>query len=75
MGEAFGYYFNRQGEIVYRGRHIGLSLEDLEKVEMTIAIAGGAAKAEAVAAVCPVSGSGVLVTDEAAARAILERAH
>ncbi|MGF7088899.1 central glycolytic genes regulator [Kroppenstedtia sanguinis] len=75
VGEAFGYYFNRQGEIVYRGRHIGLSLEDLEKVEMTIAIAGGAAKAEAVAAVCPVSGSGVLVTDEAAARAILERAH
>lgn len=72
VGEAFGYYFNRQGEIVHRGRHIGLSLEDLENVDLTMAVAGGAAKAEAVAAVCPVSGSGLLITDEAAARAILE---
>ncbi|QKI83391.1 sugar-binding transcriptional regulator [Kroppenstedtia eburnea] len=75
VGEAFGYYFNRKGDIVHRGRHIGLSLEDLEKVEMTIAVAGGAAKAEAVAAVCPVSGGGMLITDEAAARAILATVH
>ncbi|PTX59611.1 central glycolytic genes regulator [Melghirimyces profundicolus] len=73
VGEAFGYYFNRKGEIVYRGRSLGLSLEDLENVEMTIAVAGGAGKAEAIAAVCPVSGRDTLITDEAAARAILKQ--
>ncbi|SMO65168.1 sugar-binding transcriptional regulator [Melghirimyces algeriensis] len=72
VGEAFGYYFNQEGEIIHRGRSIGLSLEDLKHVDATIAIAGGAGKAKAVAAVCPVSGRDTLITDEAAARAILD---
>ncbi|PTM56618.1 sugar-binding transcriptional regulator [Desmospora activa] len=71
VGEAFGYYFNRQGKIVYRGRSIGLHVSDLDRVEYTVAVAGGSSKAEAVAAICPVVGRDTLITDEAAARAIL----
>ncbi|MFC4077513.1 sugar-binding transcriptional regulator [Salinithrix halophila] len=71
IGEAFGYYFNRRGEIVHRGRSIGLNLEDLVNVDKVIAVAGGAAKAEAVAAILPVAGKDTLITDEAAARAVL----
>lgn len=71
VGEAFGYYFNREGKIVYRGRSIGLHVDDLERVEFTLAVAGGTSKAEAVAAICPVVGKDILITDEAAAREIL----
>lgn len=73
VGEAFGFYFDRAGSIVHRGRSIGLSFEDLKNVDTAIAIAGGAGKAEAVAAVCSVSRCDILITDEAAARAILKK--
>ncbi len=57
VGEAFGYYFNARvtssTAAAYRPQ-----FGRLENVEMTIAVAGGAGKAEAVAAVCPVSGGG-----------------
>ncbi|OYD08217.1 sugar-binding transcriptional regulator [Paludifilum halophilum] len=73
VGEAFGYYFNRNSEIVYRGRSIGLGLEDLEKADAIIAVAGGSSKAEAIAAICPAAGRDTLITDEGAARSILGR--
>lgn len=72
VGEAFGYYFNNKGEIVYRGRSIGLGLKDLKQAEVIVAVAGGCSKAEAVAAICPVAGIDILITDEAAAKAILK---
>jgi central glycolytic genes regulator len=72
VGEAFGYYFNPSGEIVSRVRTVGLQLEDLGGIELIIAVAGGRSKAQAIAAVCPAVGIDVLITDEAAARAILE---
>ncbi|MDR6225655.1 sugar-binding transcriptional regulator [Desmospora profundinema] len=71
VGEAFGHYFNRDGEIVHRGRSIGLHVDDLDRVDYTLAVAGGTSKAEAVAAICPVVGKDTLITDEAAARTIL----
>lgn len=72
VGEAFGYYFNNKGEIVYRGRSIGLGLNDLKQAQVIVAVAGGCSKAEAVAAICPVAGIDILITDEAAAKAILK---
>ncbi|SDW46567.1 central glycolytic genes regulator [Marininema mesophilum] len=71
VGEAFGYYFARDGRIVHYGRSIGLTLEDLARAHNVIAVAGGSGKAESIAAVCPVVGGGTLITDESAARAIL----
>jgi central glycolytic genes regulator len=72
IAEAFGYYFDRHGQIVHAMNTVGLKLADLSRIERIVAVAGGAKKAEAISAVargCPVQ---VLVTDEAVADAILE---
>lgn len=71
VGEAFGYYFDSSGELVYRMQTVGLRLEDVHKAEVVIAIAGGASKAEAIASVCRGANRDILVTDEAAAQAML----
>lgn len=72
MGEALGYYFDAEGRIVYAMNSIGLRMNDLERVETIIAVAGGADKAAAVLAVARGSRQDVLVTDEACAEAVLK---
>lgn len=72
VGETFGYYFNRDGEIVERVPTLGLKLDDLEKAEKLIAVAGGSSKAEAILAICSKVSRDTLITDEGAAKAILE---
>lgn len=74
VAESFGYYFNRGGEVVHRMPTVGLRLEDIERMETVIAVAGGASKAEAIDAVLRNGHEDVLVIDEAAAAAMLERA-
>lgn len=71
VGEAFGYYFDRDGEIVHQIETVGLRLDDVHHAEVVIAVAGGASKAEAVAAVCQGAKGDILVTDEAAAQGML----
>lgn len=73
VGEAFGYYFDPQGAIVHQIQTVGLKLQDVRKVEKLIAVAGGASKADAISAICPTLKQDVLVTDEGAARAILQK--
>lgn len=73
VGEAFGYYFNSHGEIVYRMQTIGIHLEHVKEAELVIAVAGGQSKAEAIAAVTKQQYQNVLVTDEAAARFMLNK--
>ncbi|MBA4496191.1 sugar-binding transcriptional regulator [Paenactinomyces guangxiensis] len=73
VGESFGYYFNRQGEIVYRVQTAGLQMKDLNRVEKIIAVAGGSSKAEAISAICSMLSQDTLITDEGAARAILKQ--
>ncbi|MGB8954170.1 MAG: sugar-binding domain-containing protein [Tumebacillaceae bacterium] len=71
IAEAFGYYFDRDGNIVHAMNTVGLRLSDLRHVERIVAVAGGRSKAEAISAVakgCPLQ---VLVTDEAVADHIL----
>lgn len=72
VGEAFGYYFNRRGEIVHRMKTVGIHLDDLKRMDRIISVAGGSSKAEAIAAFCSVAYRDILITDEGAARAILE---
>lgn len=72
VGEAFGYYFDREGKLVYRMNTVGLRLEDVRKAEMVLAVAGGTSKATAIASVCRGGIRDVLVTDEAAAEAMLK---
>lgn len=71
VAESFGYYFSRDGNVVHRMPTVGIRLEDIERMETVIAVAGGASKAEAIAAVLKYGQEDALVTDEAAAQAIL----
>ncbi|WP_371371978.1 sugar-binding transcriptional regulator [Sporomusa aerivorans] len=70
VGEALGQYCALPGEIVYVTSSIGLRLDDLAGIGTVIAVAGGSAKAKAILAVAGTGGQDVLVTDEAAAKAI-----
>lgn len=71
VGEAFGYYFNAQGEVVHKVRTIGLQLEDLNNVPTVIAVAGGASKANAISAVMKQNKNMILITDEGAANVLI----
>lgn len=73
VGEAFGYYFDREGHIVHKERTIGLQLNDLNEAQTIITVAGGSSKAEAISAYMKYRPSNLLITDEGAAKAILNR--
>lgn len=71
VGEAFGYYFNKRGEEVYSTPTMGLKDEHIEGIKYLIAVAGGTSKAEAILATLTNKPKGVLITDEGAARKVL----
>ena len=72
VGEAFGYYFDKSGEMVYSTPTIGVNDEVISKIENRIAIAGGKSKAEAIVAIESNLYESVLITDEGAARKIID---
>ncbi|MGY0693579.1 sugar-binding transcriptional regulator [Virgibacillus sp. FSP13] len=71
VGEAFGYYFNKAGDVVYKVRTIGIQLEDLDPAKCVITVAGGSSKAQAIASYFEQGKSDLFITDEAAAEQIL----
>jgi central glycolytic genes regulator len=71
VGEFFGYYVDRNSQVVHQIPTIGLQLTDLAKIKMRVAVAGGSSKAEAIQAVCALLPVQILITDEGAAEAIL----
>lgn len=72
VGEAFGCFYNEEGEIVYRLPRIGMQLKDLEHIELPILIAGGASKAEAIKAFAKLAPKQlVLFTDKGASTKVL----
>lgn len=72
VGEAFGYYFNDIGEIVYSTPTIGVNMENIKKINTAVAIAGGKSKAKAILSIEVNNNknnkNNVLITDEGAAR-------
>ncbi|MGM0471897.1 MAG: sugar-binding transcriptional regulator [Bacillota bacterium] len=72
VGEAFGYYFNQAGEVVFSIASVGLQLDELSAVDTTIAIAGGADKARAIIAVIKNGQQDVLITDQEAAEEMVD---
>jgi len=72
VSEAFGYYFDGDGNIVHEITTIGIELEKLNKVKELIAVAGGVEKAQAIVSVSKINKNFVLVTDEEVAKKILE---
>ena len=71
VGEAFGHYFNENGEIVYKLNTAGIDLETFKNVEESIAIFAGKRKANALIALSNINKNIVLITDEDSAQAIL----
>lgn len=72
VGEAFGYYFNQEGEIVYKLNTVGIDLETFKQVKDTIAVLAGTRKAEALIAISKINKNIVLISDEESAHRILE---
>ncbi|MCT8975897.1 sugar-binding transcriptional regulator [Clostridium sp. CX1] len=72
VGEAFGYYHDEEGKIVYSTPSIGIRNEEIGKIDTLIAVAGGKEKAEAIISIQKNYHNSVLVTDEGAAREIME---
>ncbi|MFF5995241.1 sugar-binding domain-containing protein [Lysinibacillus sp. KU-BSD001] len=72
VGEAFGYYFDEQGEIVHQIRTICIQPEHVKNSHHVIAIAGGAQKAKAIKAYFKrAAQQTIFMTDEAAANEML----
>lgn len=71
VAEAFGHYFNTNGDIVLETSTIGLSLEDFKRVSTVVGVASGKEKAEAIVAICKLHNNMTLIIDEGAARTIL----
>ncbi|GGK03484.1 central glycolytic genes regulator [Lentibacillus kapialis] len=72
VSEAFGYYFNGEGNIVHKVRTIGLHMDDWnENSQTVITVAGGRSKEKAITSYFKQGKSNLLITDEAAAEAIL----
>lgn len=75
VAESFGYFFDEEGEVVYKVPRIGLELTELPKVPIIIAVAGGKSKAKAINAYMKHAPEQTwLITDEAAANEILKGA-
>lgn len=70
VSEAFGYYFNEQGDIVHKVRTVGIHLEDLEQMKV-ITVAGGTSKVNAIASFIKQRKTDVLITDEVVAQQLV----
>ncbi|MDO1605090.1 sugar-binding domain-containing protein [Lactobacillus sp. YT155] len=72
VAEAFGDFFDSDGNVVYKIPRIGLHIRDLLKIKYVFAIAGGATKAKAIQAYMKnAPAQTILITDEGASNAIL----
>lgn len=71
VAEAFGHYFDINGNELWEYKTIGLSLDKFKETRDIIGVAGGDDKAEAIIAISHLSKNIILVTDENAARSII----
>lgn len=72
VAEAYGCYFDRKGKLVYSASTVAHDLGALKPQCALIAVAAGARKAEAIISVMQNRRHAMLVTDEGAAKAILD---
>lgn len=71
VSETLGYYFDREGRIVYETSSIGLNLFDVKNMKIVITVAGGRSKSEAIISASKFFND-VLITDEGAALNIIQ---
>lgn len=70
VAESFGYYFNKEGQIVHEISTIGIDLDKFKTIQNVIAVAAGEDKVEAIIAITKLNPDLVLVTDEQTAKSI-----
>jgi central glycolytic genes regulator len=71
VGEAFGYYFDGNGDVIHRINTFGIQLDDLTGNKRIITVAGGSSKAAAIQAYIKMGYTDVLVIDEGVATQLL----
>lgn len=71
VAEAFGYYFNKEGEVIFITPSMALSFNEVKDIKNIVAVAGGTKKAEAILATRTYNPEMALITDEGAAKEIL----
>lgn len=72
VAEAFGYFFDSNGEIKFHMNSVGISIDNIKKVKHSIAVAAGVEKAKAIKAFSNFYKNFTLVTDEMTANKILK---
>ncbi len=70
--EAFGYFFDRDGSVKMQTNSVGITLDNFKVIKNSVGVAAGSSKAEAIYAISKFNNNFILVTDEAAAKRILE---
>ncbi|MFL0267647.1 sugar-binding transcriptional regulator [Candidatus Clostridium radicumherbarum] len=71
VGEAFGYYFDRNGNVICATSSIVVDGKSLKAIENLVAVAAGKSKAEAIVATQRNITNSTLITDEGAALEII----
>lgn len=71
VSEAFGYYFDKNGEIVHEISTIGIKLSTFKNLQRIIGVAGGEEKAEAIISISRLNSNLVLICDERVAKKII----
>ncbi|MEZ0535939.1 sugar-binding transcriptional regulator [Caldicellulosiruptoraceae bacterium PP1] len=71
IGEIFGYYYNKNREIVYSTTTIGIKLETLKNIKYMIGVAGGKHKAQAILSLGDIRYQTIFVIDEGIAEEII----
>ena len=72
VAEAFGHYFDIDGNEVWEHKTVGISLDQFKSLDKLIGLAGGEEKAEAIIAVARLNKKMTLITDDLAARKIIQ---
>jgi len=72
IAEAFGYYFDQNGSMKMQTNSVGISLENFNEIKDIVAVAAGSSKAEAIYAISKFNNNFILITDEGAAKKILQ---
>lgn len=71
VSEAFGHYFDIDGNEIWEYKTIGLSLDKFKDTPHVIGVAGGEEKAEAIISVSSIRKDITIITDEGCARKML----
>lgn len=72
VGEVFGNFFAADGSVVKTIPTVGPALEELAKLQLVVAVAGGSSKAGAILAAIKHGFVDILITDQGAAESIQE---